>query len=391
MKKYFISLFAIFFLFSCNTSIHYLKKKQYDLAVKHAVKKLIKKPTIEKEILVLEDAYPLANQQNIEEISQLHTEGQPDRWADIVDLYTALKDRQTIVEKVTPLYVDGRTVDFTHVDYDQLIIDAKTKAATYYYTHAKKLMSDDYKEGYRQAYAEFNNVKDYTSAYSDIDSLLIVCKEKGTIHALLIAVNGTIYKLSDEFMINMIDHQTSAISSEWVKYHSTKDDGMTFDFNVNVNLKILEVSGENVAQNARVETKEIQDGYNYVYDSNGNVMKDSTGNDIKTPRYVTISCEIKETRQLKTSSARGEVEYIDNSTNESLIIREFAVDHIFDNYYATAIGNHDALSKESRARLGNKPLPFPTDEEMFYNLSITMKDVISKLLDDNSTNLLMEY
>jgi len=391
MKKYIISFMAIILVLSCNTSKNYLKKGQYDLAVKHTVKKLLKNPDKEKEILVLEQAYTLANKENTERIAYLNLQGQPDRWAEIFEIYTQLKDRQTIVEKVTPATVEGRTVSFEHVDYDQLIVDAKSKAAAYYYAHAKKLMEEDYKESYRQAYDELINVKTYTSSYSDVDSLLLVCKEKGTIHALLIGVNNTIYKLPESFMINLLDQETALISSEWVKYHSTKDDAMTYDFNVSIKLNQIVISPDNVGERRRTESKKVQDGYEYSLDENGNVLKDTLGNDIKEPKYVTIYCDVIETIQQKSATGRGEVEYFDNQTSEIVIVRDFSADHIFEHSYAVANGDFDALNSDTRSKLGIKPMPYPSDQDMFNGLGATLKNVISQLLSDNSTNLLMSY
>lgn len=390
MKKYFIAFISVLFLFSCSSSKLYLNKGQYDYAIKHAVKKLIKNPDKKKEIINLEKAFTLANNESLERIDFLNMEGLPDRWAEIYTIYTAMKDRQTIVEKVTPLNVDGRVVDFEHVDYDQLILDAKTKAATYFYAHAKKLMEDDYKEAYRQAYDEFSSVKQYTSGYKDVDSLLIVCKEKGTIHALLIFENNTIYKLPEEFMTNILDQETSVISSEWVKYYSTNI-LTSYDYNVYIDLKLIEISPDNISERRRTESRKINDGYDYVLDENGNVMKDSLGNDIKVPREVTIYCDIIETAQIKNATARGEVEYVEVATNETLLVRDFAADHNFEHVYAIAVGNVDALSNESRSRLGVKPVPFPADQEMLDGLGVTLKNVISNLLYENSTNLLMNY
>ena len=62
MKKYIVYLLIATFLMSaCTISKKYLQRGQYDMAVNKAVKKLRKKRTKEKEILILEEAYTKAN------------------------------------------------------------------------------------------------------------------------------------------------------------------------------------------------------------------------------------------------------------------------------------------------------------------------------------------
>jgi len=390
MKKFTLILFSLVLMFSCNTSKHYMKKGQYDLATKHAVKKLVKNPKKAKEILILEEAFPKANLQNEERINYLHSEGKPDRWDEIYKTYAVMRDRQTIVERVTPLVVEGRTVKFEHVDYDLLIKDAKTKAAAYYYAHGVKLMAENYKVSYRQAYDEFNRAKEYSNLYKDIDSLLPICREKGTIHALLIAVNNTSIKLPDMFLINILEQNTTFINSFWVVYH-VKNDGTTFDYNVNIKLNNIQVSPDAISERSYTESTNIKDGWEYVMDDKGNVKKDSLGNDMKVEKYSTISCTVIETRQFKDATATGEVEYLELASNEVLLLRDFKADQHFENYFAIASGNPAALSSESKVKVLQKIIPYPKDYEMIDGLNGTLKTVIGTLLKDNAENLLMNY
>ncbi len=390
MKRIVIFFISVLFILSCNTSKRYLEKRQYDLAVRHTVKKLSRNPDKPKEILVLEEAYPKANAINQERISVLHSEGKPERWDEIFQIYVTLKDRQTLVEKVTPLKIDGRTVKFEHVDYDKLIKESKTKAAAYYYTHAKKLMDENYKESYRQAYEEFSSAKEYTNIYKDVDSLMTVCQTKGTIYALLVAVNKSPIKMPDPFLINILEQNTSHINSFWVKY-DTKNEGKTYDYNVNIIIKKIDVSPDMISERSYVESTKIRDGWENVLDENGKVKKDSLGNEIKVEKYTTVSCTVIESRQNKSAMISGEVEYYENTSKEVTLVRDFKAEHVFENFFAIASGNLAALSSESKIKTLQKAIPYPTEQEMLGATNATLKDVIANLLKDNSTNLLMKF
>ena len=70
--KNLILLFVVIVAFgACTSSTKYLQQGNYDEAVSTAVEKLQKKRTSEKDIMVLERAYPLANDRDAERIKFL--------------------------------------------------------------------------------------------------------------------------------------------------------------------------------------------------------------------------------------------------------------------------------------------------------------------------------
>ena len=64
--------------------------------------------------------------------------------------------------------------------------------------------------------------------------------------------------------------------------------------------------------------------------------------------------------------------------------RGFPIDSgfVFDNLYATYRGDKRALSKEDWDLIGNRQIPFPTNEQMVYDtgedLKAKLKDIISR-------------
>ena len=384
MKKQIIILIGIvIFISSCNISRKQLQRGQYDIAVNTAVVKLQRKPTKEKEILVLEEAFPKAVQKDKDRIKYLHTEGKPDRWDEIFQLYSHMKARQSMVKTVTPMTLPGRTVDFKYEDYDKLIVEAKRKAAAYFYAHAKKLMQQNDRFAYRQAFDELLKTKNYVSTYSDVEALLIQCVDLGTTHALLIAVNNTIYKLSNDFMVNLIDHQTGDLNSMWVMYHTKDDRKGNYNVNIEVILEVADVSANNIKENRRTETKEVKDGWDYVLDGEGNIKKDTLGNPIKVIRYKTIRCEVIETIQFKEAHVGGEIKYINNENSQ--VIRSFPIgaDHRFEWIFTVANGDLDALSPKTRKSLGNRPVPYPSDIDMLWGANETLRSVIINSIHSN--------
>ena len=89
-------------------------------------------------------------------------------------------------------------------------------------------------------------------------------------------------------------------------------------YNTNNLLSKFQELPEEVKENNYSETKEIEDGFDYELDANGNVKKDTAGNDIKIIKYKTIRCNVKELHQFKTARISGTIDYLDNYNNKLL-------------------------------------------------------------------------
>jgi hypothetical protein len=384
MKKiiYIFVLSAIILLSGCTMSKQYLKRGQYDLATMEAGRKLLKNPNKKKHILVLEEAYPKAIKQHEDRIVFLHKDGQPDRWDEIFHTYSDMEMLQISVENVIPLHLDGRQISFVHVDYDERIIEAKRKAADYYYAHAVQLMGKNNKFEYRRAYDELNIVKSYTKNYSDVDNLLEECYNKGLSHIMIIVVNSTPFSFQDDFMINLIDFPMADLNSFWVKNYTRDSRNGDYDVYANVTLTIADVSRNNESSSERTETKDIKDGWEYKLDDNGNIMTDTAGNQIKIVKYKTIRCRVISTRQFKQAHIEGSINYVDTETHQIVRTVPVAADHTFENFYTSAEGDLDALSNETRANLKNRPVRYPNDIDMIYAANETLRNVIFQAFMD---------
>ncbi len=123
MKKVIPFVFILTILMSgCGSSKKQLQRGNYDAAIEKSVKQLRKDPNDNKQIAILEDAFRIANEQDNERVRFLKMEGKPSNWDEIYLVYKRLYDRQSLVRTVTPLSVNGRSVDFPFVDYMQEMV-----------------------------------------------------------------------------------------------------------------------------------------------------------------------------------------------------------------------------------------------------------------------------
>jgi hypothetical protein len=146
-------------------------------------------------------------------------------------------------------------------------------------------------------------------------------------------------------------------------------------------LKQINVSPERINERQFVREREIVDGWEYELDENGNVAKDSLGNDIKIDKIVNVRCRFFEFEQFKSTQVIGDIVYIDLRSNQLIETLPIQSEFIFENVYGRIRGDKRALNAEDRRIMRNSRVPFPTNEQMVYDtgedLKLKLKDIIN--------------
>jgi hypothetical protein len=361
----------------CGSSKKQLQKGNYDAAIQKSVKQLRKDPSDVKQVDILTQAYKVSNEQDNERVRMLKMEGKPNSWDEIYLVYKALNDRQSLVKTVAPLKVNSRSVDFDYVDYVPEMLNAKRKAADFYYAHGNDLMKSNVKESYRQAFAEFLRAKDYVGDYEGIDNKIQDAKLKGMSRVLITIQNTSQLKFPPQFEQDLLALDLPRLNSDWVEYSiQSLDDNTPYDYFVNVNVKSIRVSPDQSVQRDSVIKKTIEDGFTYILDKKGNVMRDSLGNDMKQTKYKTLQCALVETVQSKTCRIDGDVEVIQTNPNKQLKKDPIGAESNFNNISSRALGDSQALNAEQLERTKTSIVPFPKDIEMVIRCSESLKTAI---------------
>ncbi|HLP73246.1 MAG TPA: hypothetical protein VK155_10110 [Bacteroidales bacterium] len=364
-------------LSGCGSSKKQLERGNYDAAIDKAVRDLRRNPRDEKQAEILSQSYRVANDQDNERVRMLRAEARPNGWDEIYLVYKAMNDRQAMVKTVTPLNLKGRTIDFPYVDYIPEMVNAKKKAADFYFAHGSELMKSGLKDNFRQAFAEFVRAKEYVGDYPGIDQKISESKYQGMSRVLVSIQNNSIIKFPPEFEQDLLALDLPSLNSEWVEFHTQNLNGDTqYDYFVNVNIKNVAVSPDNSAQRDSVIKREIEDGFSYVLDKKGNVMKDTLGNDIKQKKYKTVQCALVETIQSKACQIMGDVEVIQINPSKTVKKDPIAAQTTFENVSSRALGDLAALNAQQIERTKTSIVPFPSDIEMVLRCSETLKNAI---------------
>jgi hypothetical protein len=385
MKRIVPLIFILTIILSgCGSSKKQLQKGNYNAAIEKAVKQLRKDPKDVKQIDILSQSYKVANDQDNERVRFLKMEGKPNNWDEIYLVYKALNDRQSLVRTVTPLNMNGRSVDFPYVDYMPEMVNAKRKAADFYYAHGTELMKSGLKESYRQAFAEFIRAKDYVGDYEGIDNKIQESKYLGMSRVFVSIQNSSILKFPKEFEQDLLALDLPRLNSDWVEYHTQNlNDNTQYDYFVNVNVKNIAVTPDRTMQKDSVIKRDVEDGFTYVLDKKGNVMRDSLGNDIKLKKYKTLQCALVESVQSKACRIDGDVEVIQMNPNKVLKKDPIGAQSNFEHVSSRALGDIQALTPQLLERTKSSPVPFPTDLEMVVRCSESLKMAINGAIQNN--------
>lgn len=385
MKKYIGLFFTIAIILSgCASSKKQLQRGNYDSAIATAVKELRKNPDNEKQVEILERSYNVVTEQDNERIRFLKMENRPQNYDEIYLIYKRMSDRQSMIRTVMPLHLGNRAVEFPYVDYMPEMVNAKRKSADFYYAHGVELMKTGIKENYRQAFAEFIRAREYVGDYEGIDAKILEARNLGMSKVFVSLQNTTGIVFPKDFEEDLLSVDLQALNSEWVEFHLMNlDQNTEYDYYINVNVKNIAVSPDRTEERDSVVKRDVEDGFTYQLDRNGNVMRDTAGNDIKVKKYKTLQCALVSTLQTKACRIDGDIEIIQMNPKNLLKKDPMGAESRFENVSARAIGDIGALSPAQVQRTQQKALPFPSDIEMVLRCSEALKQAIRGSIQSN--------
>ena len=382
-----LALFTLV-LTSCGSVDKLVEQGHYEEAVRLAQKRLTgKQKKNPKYVLALETAFNKMTAADMERARRKAASGNPN-WAEIAAIYDRVQRRQDALSPLLPL-VDkrGYQAAFRFVRLGKLITDAENKAAAQYYAEATALLAEaraGNKAAGRRAYSAFSRVENYRAGYRDVAALRTEARELGKVYVSVQMVNETGGFLPRNFERELLRPEGRVLDDEWRYYDFAPVAGRDYDYNARIVINDIQVSPERVSERAYIDEKEVTDGTEYVLDANGNVAKDTLGNDITRPRRIIVRADVLEVLQTKTVLVSGSLELFD-LRNRRIVDRDrLTAEAIFENYASTFRGDRRALSNATRRNLGNQPVQFPTDEALILDAADVLKPRLAERLERSS-------
>lgn len=389
MKKITCLLLLTIFTLSCGvkTTRTMLTSGDYDAAIRKSVEGLRSNKNAKGNqdyVYLLEEAYAKAKERDQRNIEAWSKDSNPYNLEKIYETYNLLSNRQELIRPLEPLKLisEGRDAQFPMEDYADEIIASKNKLVEYLYTSTKKLLATNDKLNYRKAYEEFLYIKKLNANYKDVSSLIDLALQKGTDYIYVYTKNETNLVIPTQLQNDLLNFGTFGLNDRWTVYHSTKLQGIAYDYGLMVNFRNIIISPEQVKEKEFIKEKQVKDGVKNLLDSNGNVVKDNAGNPIKVDNMITVKAQIYEFKQFKSVQITAKVDYIQNNNNQLIASFPLTSEYVFDYTYANFNGDKRACEDNYLTYFGRKSVPFPSNEQMIYDsgedVKAKLKDIITK-------------
>ncbi|MFT4643351.1 MAG: hypothetical protein ACI89R_001197 [Candidatus Azotimanducaceae bacterium] len=387
MKKLILYLAAVSLLASCvgkKQIERQLHSGDYDRAISNALKKLENNKDKKRKrefIVLLENAYVKVVDQDLNTIQHLKKDGNPEMYKRTFDIYQDLEARQNAIKAVLPLTINGRKIQFDFNDYSQEIVSYRSKVSSHLYEEVLTSIHSKRKSENRTAFRTLEYIDAINPNYKDIRELKDVAHFQGTDFIIVSIENDTRQIIPRRLEEDLLNFDTYGLNKFWSEYHSNTQKDIEYDYAIELQLKNINVSPERINEREFVRKRQVVDGWKYKLDANGNVLKDSLGNDIKIDKIITVKCRYAEFNQTKSTQVVANVEFSDLKSNRLLESFPIASEFIFENLYAIARGDKRALNDQDRDILRNERVYFPSDEEMVYetgeDLKLKLQDIIN--------------
>ena len=374
----------LFITISCTSVKDLIDKGDYDGAILLAAKKLKgeEKPKT-KYVKGLETAFHKVMAKDMEMYHFLDSKADGQSADKAYDIIRAIHHRQELIRPFLPLVSkDGYVAHFKFIKTLPILDKLAHKATEFHYEYAKSLLeeSGNDKMKSRDAYYTLRRIERYFNTYKNSELLLNRAHELGKDRFWI-----TSRVLTDAFLPAGLEEMILSINirdmnSHWEEYFTDPKDPGEMDYKAILELVDLDVSPEREKERVYIDKKEIRDGFRYVLDKNGNVAKDSLGNDIKEDNFVEVRAEIFELFREKAAYIRANLKLIDLQREEIILTKPIDTEAVFSSYASRYNGDKRALCDLTRNRLRNRPEPFPSDFNLFYQAAEDMKYLLEKAL-----------
>ena len=391
MKKSLLFTVLSFLLISCSSiknTQEAISSGNYDSAIYTAIKNLKRNKTKKGNqpyILLLEDAFAKATSKDLAKISFLKKDNNPENIETIFVLYEELKRRQEILKPLLPLFIreENRAATFQFNNYDDEIIANKNQLSDYLYAKAKQLFNANNKFDYRAAYHDLEYLEKINPNFKDVRNLMDVAHEKGVDFVIVSMKNKTQKVIPKRLEDDLLNFDTYGLNDLWTVYHGAKDSKISYDFGLELNLRNIKVSPEQIREKEIIKEKDIKDGFKYLLDENGNQVLDQEGNKIKVDKFVKVRCELYQFTQFKSAKVTGIVKYVDLNTKQ--IIQSYPIESrfSFQHIYANFKGDKRALDASFLDLIRFRVVPFPTNEQMIYDAGQDLKEKLKSIISRN--------
>lgn len=386
MKTWLYPLIALTLLFmGCGSPQKYYQRGQYGRAVDKALERVRKGKADDRDIHALANAFNQLNGRDIDRVEGLLRDRNPDRWDGIIEAAERIRDRQELVRPYTPIRMPrtGQQVNLVTYDVSELLPKARQEAAEWNYREGMVAMENARKgdkRAAREAWTRFTRVSTYMSGYPNIRELIAEAEYLGYTQLQVIVENRTPTLMPGSFRNLLEETFRREVGQDWLNVILDERECRECDYSARIIIHSVTVSPDGIQESRKVEKAVVDDGFTYVLDGRGNVMKDTSGNDIKVPKTKEVIAEIFETNQFKAGRIEGSLEITRLATREVVRRIPLAGETQFRTTSLWFQGDERALTEKTRKALKGHPVPYPTADQILSDAADLFRGEVGRAI-----------
>ncbi len=377
MKRLFLFTALAVLISSCANLDKLVEDGRYEEAIHKTIRKMKgDKHKKTKHVLALEEAFNRIQDRDLRQAKGLETGANGNDWDRIYRLYKDISERQSLVRPFLPLVSkDGYRASFNFIKVEPLLTKAAENAADHHYTTALRYIergSDGDKMAARSALASLDRVEQYFVDYKDVYDLKKQAEYLGKTRIMVVLENHAPVIIPSAFEEEVLSISVRDLNTRYKEFYLNHRDNL--DVIAKLDILGMDVSPERESIRHFDEQKRVKDGWEYMLDTRGNILRDSLGNKVKVDKYIIARARVDEMHREKRAIVYGKVRYIDARTNELIDTRPIEVESIFEDYAVQFSGDRRALSDQCIDRLKPYPAPFPSN----YQMTLTAAEIVKE-------------
>jgi len=389
IRKGLILLVLAAFVISCSTAKQTqtaLNSGNYYSSINTSIAKLSSNKTKkrnQKYITMLEDAFSKNTDRELKEINFLLKDGNGANYEKVYNSYIKLNAIQNRVQPLLPLYLqeEGREAEFEFTDYTNDILNSKDKLATYLYNNATNLeKTATTKYDYRKAYNDFVYLDKLNPGFKDTRQKIEDVYEKGIDYVKVRSNNVSNIVVPQDLEDELLNFNAYGLDDLWTKYHTNPQKGISYNYEMLLEFMSINISPEAIRQKEIIKQKEVKDGWKYQLGEDGNVAKDTLGNDIKVDKFITVKSTFNRLTQYKEANITAKVSYFDLNTKQLVNSYPITSGFVFEHIHGSYTGDKRALDDDILGICSRGAVPFPTSEQMIYDSGEDLKAKLKNIV-----------
>jgi hypothetical protein len=360
----------------------------YDYAINRALEKLTRNRSNKKTdeyAWILEEAFAKAVDRDLRAVERWQFENHGKALEEIFFLYEGLQQRQERIRPILPVFIkrENRYAELAFQNYHKAIVESKERFSSHLYDQARERLALPSKADARIAYDNLTHLLQINPGFRDAEALAREAHMKGTDFVLVSLFNESPIALPAQLEEDLLSFESNQFDTLWTVHHREPTSDILYDYDMRISIRGISISPERIQEKEIIKERSIKDGYDYVLDEYGNVLKDGNGNDIRSDRYITVRSRVLEFNQIKSVRLDAKVDYLTFQRNELLNSYPLTSEFVFSHSYCTHSGDTMALDDHYRRLVGLTYAPFPSNEQMIYEAGVDLKNqlkgVVSKV------------